>query len=90
MTMSEERLQTRHLLVDGAKALVAGHREQARELLLKYIENNEHDGEGWLWISGAMDDVADIQVALENSLNCNPNNQRALQGLNWLNDKVNL
>ena len=85
--MNTEQQQTRHLLVDGAQALLAGRREQARNLLMQCLERDERNAEAWLWISGAMDEGDDIQVALENCLDCDSHFQRAQQGLDWLQAK---
>jgi len=88
--MDTEQQQTRRLLVDGAQALLAGRREQARNLLIQCLERDERNAEAWLWISGAMEERDDIQVALENCLDCEPDSQRARLGLDWLQtrDKV--
>lgn len=83
--MTAEQLENRRLLVDGVQALLAGRREQARDLLLNYLEREERDPEGWLWISGTIDDSSDIETALQNCLDCDPNNQYAKQGLQWIN-----
>lgn len=74
----------RNLLVAGAQALHAGEREKARDLLLQYAEQNEDDPEGWLWLSGAVDDPNDVQTALENVISLDPGNVRAQAGLRWL------
>ena len=74
----------RELLVQGAQALLNGQREEAQGLLMAYIEQNEKSEEGWLWLSGAVDDPEDIEVALQNCLSVNPNNERARQGLAWV------
>ncbi len=85
--MNTEQPQTRRLLVDGVQALVAGRREQARNLLMQCLEHDERNAEAWLWLSGAMDEKDDVQVALENCLNCDPHNEQARQGLDWLQTK---
>lgn len=82
--MTAEQLENRHLLVEGVQALLAGQREQARDLLLGYLEREERDAEGWLWISGAIDDLSDIETALRNCLDIDPNNQHAQAGLDWV------
>jgi len=76
--------ELRQILVQGAQALVAGRREEARDLLLSYVEQDDKSEEAWLWLSGAVDDPDDIQVALENCLAINPDNANALQGVRWL------
>lgn len=88
--MKAEEVKTRQLLVDGAQALIAGRREQARELLMECLGLDEKNAEAWLWISGAMDELDDSQVALENCLDCDPHNENAQRGLAWLRQHRNL
>jgi len=77
-------LETRKLLVDGARAIQNGKHEEGQSLLMQYVEKDEESEEAWLWLSGALDDPNDIEVALDNCLSLNPNNLRALQGKDWL------
>ncbi|NOK58430.1 MAG: hypothetical protein GFH27_549279n236 [Chloroflexi bacterium AL-W] len=79
--MSEDIAQ---LLYDGAIAVTEGRKTDAQGLLLQVIEMDERNEHAWLWLSGAMDDPADQQIALENVLAINPNNQAAHDGLAWL------
>jgi tetratricopeptide (TPR) repeat protein len=79
--MSEDIEQ---LLYDGALALTQGRRAEAQELLMRVIELDEQNEQAWLWLSGAVDDPADQQIALENVLALNPNNAAAQEGLRWL------
>jgi len=72
------------LLYEGALAVRSGRRADGQGLLLQVIERDEQNELAWLWLSGAMDDPADQQVALENVLAINPNNQAARAGLEWL------
>lgn len=77
-------LETRKLLVDGVQALLAGRREEAQQLLLTYVDRDEMNEDAWLWLSGAVDDLDDIETSLQNCLQINPNNPRAHQGLEWV------
>src|SRR5947207_6620288 len=72
------------LLYEGALAVRSGRRADGQGLLLQVIEGDEQNEQAWRWLSGAMDDPADQQVALENVLAINPNNQAARVGLEWL------
>ena len=69
------------LLYDGAVAVREGRRADAQGLLMRVIERDEANELAWLWLSGAVDDPADQQVALENVLALNPGNTAARQGL---------
>ena len=79
--MSEDMAR---LLYEGALAVQQGRRAEGQGLLLQVIEHDEQNELAWLWLSGAMDDPADQQVALENVLAVNPDNYAAKSGLAWL------
>ncbi|MDB5082733.1 MAG: hypothetical protein JWP00_4657 [Chloroflexi bacterium] len=81
---NSQGLEKRKLLVDGVQALLAGRREEAQQLLLSYVDQDELNEEAWLWLSGAVDDLDDIETSLQNCLQINPNNDRARQGLAWV------
>lgn len=87
MASGQVDYEKRKLLVDGAQALLAGRKEQAQQLLMQYVEQDEGNEEAWLWLSGAVDDLDDIEVSLQNCLAINPNNERAKQGLAWVQQK---
>jgi hypothetical protein len=72
------------LLYDGAVAVREGRHADGQGMLLQVIERDEQNELAWLWLSGAMEDPADQQVALENVLAINPHNQAAREGLAWL------
>jgi hypothetical protein len=76
--------QVAEWLYDGVIALLQGDKDTARDLLLQVVQADERNEEGWLWLSGAVDDPEDQQVALENVLDINPTNEAARQGLAWL------
>ncbi len=82
--LQENPTSHRQLLVDGVQALLAGRRKQAQQLLLQYVAQEENDEEAWLWLSGAVDDLDDIETALHNCLQVNSDNSRANQGLDWV------
>lgn len=72
------------LLYDGALAVTQGRRAEAQQLLMQVIELDEQNEQAWLWLSGAVDDPSDQQIALENVLAINPSSQPAQQGLRLL------
>jgi hypothetical protein len=75
------------LLYEGALAVQEGRHAEGQGLLLQVIERDEQNELAWLWLSGAMEDPADQQVALENVLAINPDNQAAKAGLAWLSQR---
>ncbi len=81
---NSQGLEKRKMLVDGVQALLAGRREEAQQLLLSYVDQDELNEEAWLWLSGAVDDLDDIETSLQNCLQINANNERARQGLAWV------
>ncbi len=72
------------LLYEGALAVVEGRHDTAQSLLMQVIERDETNEQAWLWLSGAVRDPADQEVALENVLSLNPNNRAAQEGLRIL------
>jgi hypothetical protein len=77
------------LLRRGIAAAKAGHREQAREILLSVIELDERVELAWLWLSGVVDSLEDRRICLENVLTINPDNANAQAGLRWLERQEN-
>jgi len=75
---------TEHLLREGIAAARAGHKEQARDLLLQVIAQDQESEAAWLWLSGVVDDPAERQICLENVLTLDPDNVAARHGLDWL------
>lgn len=72
------------LLSEGIAAAKLGQRERARDLLMQVVAADERSEQGWLWLSGVVDDPADQRVCLENVLDINPRSQQAQKGLAWL------
>jgi tetratricopeptide (TPR) repeat protein len=72
------------LLQRGIEAARAKRNDEARELLLRVVQLDEHNEQAWLWLSGVVESLDDRRVCLENVLALNPNNQRAQAGLRWL------
>ena len=72
---------TNALLQQGIALAKAGRHEEARELLLQVIDQDERNETAWLWISGVVDNDEDKAIALENVLQINPANEWAKRGL---------
>jgi hypothetical protein len=69
------------LLKQGIAACKAGRKAEARALLERVIEQDEHNEAAWLWLSGAVETDEDRQICLENVLTINPDNEVARRGL---------
>ncbi|MCG8346519.1 MAG: hypothetical protein MI924_01905 [Chloroflexales bacterium] len=79
-----ENEQIAEWLYDGAVALCEGDKARAVELLMRVVQADENNAEAWLWLSGAVDDIEDQMIALENVMALDPGNEYARQGLEWL------
>ena len=77
--MPESDLQA--LLRAGITAAKAGQREQARQTLLRVIEQDEASIPAWLWLSTVLDDQEERRICLENVLTLDPDNAHARAGL---------
>jgi tetratricopeptide (TPR) repeat protein len=75
---------TTELLQQGIALAKAGRREEARNILLKVVEQDERNESAWLWLSGLVDSDDDKAIALENVLTLNPNTEWAKRGLQML------
>lgn len=64
---------------------MSGQRELARETLAHVVYLDPANAEGWLWLSGVVDLPEQVRYCLERTLRVDPNNARALRGLEWLN-----
>jgi hypothetical protein len=69
------------LIREGISAFKAGRRQEALKMLSRATELDERNEEAWLWLSAVVDTLENQQICLENVLAINPNNTRALQGL---------
>ncbi len=58
------------------EAARAGRRLEARELLLKVVEENPKNEIAWIWLSGLVDSLEDQIIACENALTINPANEK--------------
>lgn len=69
---------------EGMSALKAGNRDEARALLMKAVELDQFNEQGWLWLSAVVDTLEDQATCLENVLAINASNERARQGLQYI------
>src|SRR5579871_1274820 len=69
------------LVQDGITAIKAGRKDEARRALMKAVELDEHNEQGWLWLSAVVETTEEQQICLENVIAINPNNDKARKGL---------
>ncbi len=80
---SNEREAAR-LFERGVAAARGGQRRVAAGLLARAVQLDPRHELGWLWLSGVLDAPDEIAFCLRSVLTVNPHNERALQGLAWL------
>lgn len=72
------------LLIRGKQAAMSGQRDLARETLAHVVYLEPLNADGWLWLSGVVDAPEQVRYCLERTLRIEPNNLRALRGIEWL------
>lgn len=80
-------MDTANLLQQGIATAKAGNKAEARALLMKLIEIDERNEQGWLWLAGVVEAPDDMRTCLENVLALNPDNKQARKGLAWLDQR---
>lgn len=76
------------LVQQAIAAVKANRRADARRLLEQAIEIDQYNEQAWLYLSGCVDDQEEIRTCLENVLAINPNNQKAIRGLELLRSRA--
>jgi len=76
------------LVQQAVTAYKANRKEEARELLLKAVDQDEYNEQAWLWLSAVVDSLDEQKVCLENVISINPNNERARKGLASVEQKL--
>lgn len=71
--------QVKAFLHDGIKAAQAGNRAEARHLLLRVTELDQKNESAWLWLASISEYPEELLIFLNNVLDVNPENQRALE-----------
>src|SRR4028119_1400257 len=67
------------MLQSGIKKAKEGNREEARQLLLRVTDAEPKNETAWLWLASISEYPEELLVFLQNILNINPNNSRALE-----------
>jgi twitching motility two-component system response regulator PilG len=65
----------------GIAALKAGKKEEGKRHLIRVTAEDPNNELGWLWLAGTMDDPMDSITYLEKVLEINPQNEKAIEGL---------
>jgi hypothetical protein len=71
----------------GVAAASSGQRRVAAVLLARVVQIDPRHEMGWLWLSGVLDEPNEIAFCLRSVLTVNPHNERAVQGLIWLEER---
>jgi len=84
---SNEREAAR-LYERGVAAARGGQRRVAAGLLARAVQLDPRHELAWLWLSGVLDDPSEIAFCLRAVLSINAHNQRARDGLAWLEQRA--
>ena len=71
--------ETMQMLRDGIKSAQAGNRAEARQLLLRVTDAEPNNENAWLWLASISEYPEELLIFLNNVLNINPVNERALE-----------
>ncbi len=64
-------------LQKAIQAARSGRKVEARDLLLKLVEDDPQNEMAWMWLAGLVDSLEDRIIACENVLTINPANEKA-------------
>ncbi|HEX3053275.1 MAG TPA: hypothetical protein VHP83_21635 [Aggregatilineaceae bacterium] len=76
------------LVQQAITAYKANRKAEARDLLMKAVDQDEYNEQAWLWLSAVVDSLDEQKVCLENVISINPNNERARKGLASVEQKL--
>jgi hypothetical protein len=69
------------MLANGIGAAKTGNMDEAQEWLVRLLQIDRYNEQGWLWLSGAADNDQDRLDCMQEVLKINPNNAVAKRGL---------
>jgi len=72
------------MLRSAIEYVKANRKAEARRLLEQIVSVDQMNEQAWLWLSACVDTVEEQTICLENVLDINPNNQKAIKGLQAL------
>jgi len=76
------------LIQNAIAAIKANRRAEGRQLLEQILAHDEHNEQAWLWLSGCVDTLEEQKICLENVIAINPQNHKAIRGLDALTKKM--
>lgn len=76
--------EAQELFTRGVAAARSGQKRMAVVLLSRAVQLDPRHEQAWLWLSGVIDEPERVAFCLRSVLSINPHNQRAMQGLAWL------
>ncbi len=77
--VNERSLEANNALREGIRAAQAGDRAKARTALLRASELDSQSESAWLWLASISEYPEELVVFLNNVLDINPNNARAIE-----------
>lgn len=78
------------LIEQGQAAAQRGNTEQARNYLQAAVDLEPNNAMAWLWFAGVLEDLEDQKYALKQVLDLEPDNLRAEQGLEYVEEQLAL
>ncbi|MFQ3537239.1 MAG: hypothetical protein SNJ58_15360 [Aggregatilineales bacterium] len=72
------------MLRSAIEHVKANRKAEARRLLEQIVSVDQMNEQAWLWLSACVDTAEEQAICLENVLDINPNNQKAIKGLQAL------
>jgi hypothetical protein len=87
-SIKANEIEASRLFQRGVAAARGGQRRVAAVLLGRTVQLDPRHELGWLWLSGVLDNPNEIAFCLRSVLSVNPHNQRARQGLDWLEQRA--
>ena len=81
--MSNEEIQ--NLLRTGIQTAQSGNKAIARRILEQVVAQDPQNELGWIWLASVVDAPSERRECLQKALAINPNNERAKQALDKLN-----
>jgi hypothetical protein len=76
--------EAQRLLLRGIAAAQGGQKRVAAGLLTRAVQLDPQNERAWLWLSGVLEDPEKVAFCLHTVLKLNPQNERANQGLRWI------